>query len=79
MRSHTCAQPYPLPPAGPPPRRPCRLHAQTGGNSGLGSCRDACKDCEKCAKTDLACYARNREKGGFLNFDPREAKGLMEG
>lgn len=48
-----------------------------GGNIGQGACRLACKDCEVCAPGDeKACFQRNRSKGGFLQYDPSELKGL---
>lgn len=47
-----------------------------GSNSGMGNCRLACKDCELCKEGDVVCYQRNRESGGFLNFDESELKGL---
>ncbi|KAG2489361.1 hypothetical protein HYH03_012191 [Edaphochlamys debaryana] len=48
----------------------------TGSNSGMGQCRLACKACEECDEGDTACYDRNREVGGFLNFNEAELKGL---
>lgn len=34
------------------------------------------QDCELCKEGDVVCYQRNRESGGFLNFDESELKGL---
>ncbi|KAF5826531.1 hypothetical protein DUNSADRAFT_2819 [Dunaliella salina] len=46
----------------------------TGGGTGQGSCRRACKDCQPCALEDKQCRAANRAKGGYLNFDANELK-----
>ncbi|KAG2447122.1 hypothetical protein HYH02_007868 [Chlamydomonas schloesseri] len=47
-----------------------------GSGASMGSCRKACSDCEPCKEGDTACYRRNRDSGGFLNFDESELKGI---
>ncbi len=45
-----------------------------GSSTGQGMCRKSCQDCEPCEASDRACLKRNREKGGYLNFDEAELK-----
>eukprot|EP00798_Chlamydomonas_sp_ICE-L_P006896 gene6896-30874_t len=53
----------------------------TGSSSGVGACRLACKACEVCKGSDAeiqACIGRNRESGGYINFDAEELGPLRD-
>lgn len=39
-----------------------------------GICRRSCKACTVCEKDDVACYNANRDKIGFLVYDPKELR-----
>ncbi|KAG2495663.1 hypothetical protein HYH03_006263 [Edaphochlamys debaryana] len=44
--------------------------------SAQGMCRKACSDCDVCSQGDTACFKSNRQRAGYLDFDPTELKGL---
>jgi prolyl 4-hydroxylase len=46
-----------------------------GDTSGLGACRLACGECEKCEEEDVACKSRNRERSGYLPMEEMLSEG----
>ncbi len=50
---------------------------QTGSDTGQGMCRLACKTCTVCKSGDKVCLDENRQRGGYLTFEPKETKGLL--